>query len=96
MTSDDDGEREDHSPTVAVNTPLQRYQRCRNDDHSDGKDDADDQRKPETSQDLRNLEEEVRAFDFLLRRAPSNIVREQVGEKSLRQVNGEATEEEEA
>jgi hypothetical protein len=40
--------------------------------------------------------EEIRAFDFFLRRAPCHIVREQVCENSLAQGNAEAPKKEEA
>jgi hypothetical protein len=45
---------------------------------------------------LRDLDEEVGAFDLLLRRAPLNIVRDQVGDEGLGQVDRQTAEEEEA
>ncbi len=43
-----------------------------------------------------NFLEEIGAFDFLLRRTPCHIVREQVCENSLTQGNAESPKEEEA
>ena len=45
---------------------------------------------------LWDLLEEIRPFNFFLRRAPCHVVGEQVREDSLTQGNAEPTEEEEA
>ena len=51
---------------------------------------------PEALQDLGYLEPEVRSLDFLLRSTPCNVIREKVSEKSLREMDAEPPEEEEA
>ena len=68
----------------------------REDDHAGGDNDTCDEGDPETLDDLGNLEPKVGALDFLLCCSPRDVVREQVGEQSLREMDAEATEEEEA
>ena len=48
---------------------------------------ADDERQPETVQHARDLDEEVGPFDLFLRRASHDVVREEVCEESLGQMN---------
>ena len=55
----------------------------------------DDERDAEAGDDLGNLLPEVRALHFFLRRAPRDVVREQVREKGLREMDAQAAKEEE-
>ena len=96
MTPSDDSKREDNGPVEARNLPPwgQKVGREHNDHREHEK--ADDERQPETAQDAWDLDEEVRPFDLFLRRAPRDVIREEVGEESLGQVNRQAAEEKEA
>jgi hypothetical protein len=76
--------------------PSWWYEVGREDDHHHDYEEADDERQPETVQDFRDLIEEVGLLDLFLCRAPRDVVREEVCEQSLRQVDRQATEKEEA
>ena len=89
-------EREYHRPPRARDAPLERHERRRADHHARDDHGAHEEREPEALEDLRHLLEEVRALDLLLRRAPSDVVREEVGEERLRKMDAQAAEEEEA
>jgi hypothetical protein len=90
-------EGEDDTPAAHdVKAPLDRDERCREDDAPDPESEGDEEGDPETLEDTRDLDKEVRTLDLLLGGAPLNVVAEQVGEEGLRQVNRETTEEEEA
>lgn len=95
MTPKRDSDGEDHRPRRAEDLPPARDEVRREDDHRNAHDDRRDEREPEPAQDLRHLEPEVRLFDLLLRRAPRDVVREQVREQRLRQVDAQPAEEEE-
>ena len=90
------GEREDHCPVDAGDLPSRWHEVAREDEYHDEQKEADDQRKPETAQDPRHFDEEVRPLDLLLGRAPRDVVREQVREQGLRQVDRQTAKEEEA
>jgi len=91
-----DRERENDGPVDARDLPPQRYEAGREDDHHRKHEEADEEREPETAQDSRDLDEKVGPLDLLFGRAPCDVKREEVREESLGQVNGQATEEEEA
>ena len=96
MTPSYDSQWEDDGPGFTGNLPTSRYETGReNDNHSDHKE-ADDERQPEAAQDSRDLDEEVGLLNLLLGRAPRDVVREEVREDSLGQVDRQAAEEEEA
>ena len=69
---------------------------CREHDDHREHEKADDERQPETAQNAWDLDEEVRPFDLFLCRAPHDIVREEVREERLGQMNRQATKEKEA
>lgn len=96
MTPSHDSQWEDDSPGHAGNLPSSRYETGREDNYHCDHKEADDERQPEAAQDSRNLDEEVGLLDLLLGRAPRYVVREEVREDSLGQVDRQATEEEEA
>lgn len=96
MTRHRHRQREYHSPRRPIDLPLQRHKRRREDDHRRDEDDRDRKLDPEPGDDLRDLLEEIRPLDFLLRRAPLDVVGEHVGEDGLRERDGETAEEEEA
>lgn len=96
MASGYNRKREDNGPINAGNLPPwgQKVGREHNDHHEHEK--ADDERQPKTAQDARDLDEEVGPFDLFLRRAPRDVVREEVCEERLGQVNRQTAEEKEA
>lgn len=96
MASYDDGEREDDGPRRAVYAPLEGHKRRAQDDHPRDNDPGHEPHEPEPLEDLRHLLEEVRALDLLLRRTPSDVVREEMREDRLRYRNGQPAKEEEA
>ena len=96
MTPNSNSKREDDGPVPREDLPATGYGVGRKDDHSHGNDEAEDEREPESAEDLRDFEPEVGALYFLLRRTPCDVVREQVSEKSLGKVYGETAKEEEA
>lgn len=89
-------QRHDNGPVPAKDTPADRYNVCAHDDHRGATGEADNQREPETLEDLGHFEPEVRTLDLLLCCAPGDVVREEVGEERLREMNAESAEEEEA
>lgn len=95
MTPKRDSDGEDHRPRRAQDLPPARDEVRRQHDHRNTHDDRRDEREPEPAQDLRHLEPEVRLLHLLLRRAPRDVVREQVREQRLRQVDAQPAEEEE-
>ena len=96
MAADSDCEREDDSPVPAVDLPARWYRGRREDDHHGDEQNANDKRNPEAFEDLGHLEPKVGALDFLLCRAPGDVVREEVRKEGLREMDGETTKEEEA
>jgi len=95
MGAGDDGKREDDRPTRAVDAPVHGHQGRSGDDHACDDGGTNYERQPEATENLGHFEEEVGALHFLLRRSPADVVREQVGEKGLREMDGQSTEEEE-
>ena len=83
MTTRDNSERENDSPVESLYTPVNGDEFCTEDDHSDDRDYRQYEGEPESVEDLGYFLEEVRTFNFLLRRTPCNVVREQMGEKCL-------------
>ena len=96
MAADSDREREDYRPVPAEDSPTDGNERGGEDDHRDGNDEADDEREPEPTKDLGDLEPEVGALDLFLRRTPGDVVRDEVGNQRLGEMDTEAAEEEEA
>jgi hypothetical protein len=96
MAPSDDRKREDDGPIDAGDLPPCGNKVCRQHNDQDEHETADDERQPETRQDARDLDEEVGPFDLFLRRAPRDVVREEVREERLGQVNRQAAKEKEA
>ena len=96
MTPSYDCQWEDDSPGYTGNLPSSRYETGRENDHHCDQNEADDERQPETAQDSRDLDEKVGLLNLLLGRAPRDVVREEVREESLGQMDRYATKEEEA
>ena len=96
MAPSDDGKRKDNRPVDARDLPPCGYEVGREHDDHHEHEKADNERQPETAQDARDLNEEVRPFDLFLRRAPRDVVREEVREERLGQMNRQAAEEKEA
>lgn len=88
--------REDDSPAFASNSPLDGNKRRRDDDDPGEQQNRHEQREPEPLRDLWDLLEEIRSLDFLLRRTPRDVVREQVCEDRLGERDRETAKEEEA
>ncbi len=87
---------EDDRPVlVSADAPRGGHERQGKDDHHDDERAADREHEPETLEDLGDLEPEVRALDLFLRRLPYDVVREQVCEEGVREMDREAAEEEE-
>ena len=88
--------REGHndSPVPAEDAPADWDGGRGEEDHDECRDAADDERDAEAGDDLGNLLPEVRALHFFLRRAPRDVVREQVREKGLREMDAQAAKEE--
>ena len=96
MTPNRNRQREDHRPIPALDLPPTRDGGGGEDDHDDRDDEREDEREPEAAQDLGHLEPEVGPLDLLLRRAPRDVVAEEVREQRLGEVDREPAEEEEA
>ena len=96
MAPRNDCQRENHSPIQTLDPPIHGDDRQTEYHHPRNQDKAHDYTQPEPPQDLRDLQEEVAAFDLLLRRAPRDVVREQVREDGLAQRDREPAEEEKA
>jgi hypothetical protein len=94
MAPGDYWKREDNGPIDAGDLPLapwgHKVGREHNDHHEYEK--ADDERQPETAHGAWDLDEEVGPFDLFLRRAPRNVIQEEVREECLGQENRQATE----
>lgn len=80
-------EGEDDGPGVSGNPPFCREEATREEDHRRNRDDTDNERQPESSQDSRDLLEEVGCFDFLLRRTPRDVIREEMREQGFGQMD---------
>ena len=96
MGAGEQRKREDDRPRGAVYPPLDRDERRAEDDHRSDEDPREEPREPEALEDLGHLLEEVGPLDFLLRRAPGDVVAEHVREERLGEVDRQAAEEEEA
>ena len=96
MAPSNDCKREDNGPIDAGDLPPRGYKVGREYDDHHEHEKADDERQPETAQDARDLDEEVGSFNLFLRRAPRDVVREEMREERLGQVNRQAAEEKEA
>jgi hypothetical protein len=96
MAPSNDRKREDNGPIDAGDLPPRGHKVCREHDDHREHEKADDERQPETAQDARDLDEEVGPLDLFLRRPPRDVVREEVREERLGQVNRQAAEEKEA
>jgi hypothetical protein len=95
VARDGEGQREDAGP-VRDDAPLVRDEAKGEDNHRRDADEAKDDGDPEAFKDLGDLDEEVGALDFFLGCSPLDIVRDEMGEEGLGEMDGEATEEEEA
>jgi len=96
MATCDEREREDDCPGV-WGYPICQWDKGggKNANHHEH-DEAEGESKPESTQDFGDFFEEIGLFDFLLRRTPRDVIREEVGEQGLGQVNRNATKEEKA
>ena len=95
-SKDDLRERHDNGPVPAEDAPADGDCVRGEDDHRGAERYADDEREPEALEDLGDLLPEVRPLDLLLGRAPCDVVREEVREQRLGQVDTEPAEEEKA
>ena len=89
-------EGEEKGPGALLDPPLRRYECCRKDDDGENAESRDHGRDPETLEDLGDFHPEIRSLNFLLRRTPSDVAREKVGKNDLRDVDRQATKENEA
>jgi len=89
-------EGEDKGPRTLLDSPFGGHQASGKDDNGDDTQSRNHEREPEPFEDLGDFHPEIRTFDLLLCRTPCDIVREEVGENGLGNVNGQATEEDEA
>ena len=96
MTPHHNRQRKDHRPIIVQHLPRVRHERRRQHNHRRDEDERDDEREPEAFRDLWYLEPEVRALDLFLGCTPGDVVREEVREEGLGEVDAEAAEEEEA
>lgn len=71
---------EDDRPVIIVDPPSFRDEVECHDDHQDAREYAQHECEPEPLENLGHLQPEVRPLDLLLRRAPGDIVREQMRE----------------
>lgn len=85
-----------YNDTPLLDLPPHRDEGSGQNDHTSADDNADEEGQPEPPQNLRDLNPEVGPFDFFLRGAPCDVVREDVCEEGLGDVDAEATEEEKA
>lgn len=70
--------RENNTPVRPRNPPLLCYHRKRQNNHRCDHDKSKNEDRPVPLPDLGHLEEEIRPLDFLLSRAPRNIIREEM------------------
>jgi len=94
MAGRHDGEREDNTPRIPTDTPLQRHDSRGAHDHACDNDDGGSQGEPEPFEDFRNFLEEIRTLHFLDGRRPRDVVRKQMREDSLTNRDAQATKEE--
>ena len=78
MAPSDHRKREVGGPIDARDLPLRGHKVGRKHDDHREREEADDERQPETAQYARDLDKEVGPFDLFLRRAPRDVVREEV------------------
>ena len=95
-SKDDLRERHDNGPVPAEDAPADGDCVRGEDDHRGAERYADDEREPEALEDLGDLLPEVRPLDLLLGRTPCDVVREEVREQRLGEVDTEPAEEEKA
>ena len=87
MAPCDHRERENNGPINSRDPPSRGYKVGREDNHHRKQEEANDERQPKAAQDSRDLDEEVGPLDLLLGRAPRDVIREEVREERLGQVN---------
>lgn len=85
--------RYDDRTAADLNAPVRRYNLRRGQDYSDEEDGRNDEGDSESLADLRHHFEEVGPLDLLLRR-PCHVVRKQMDEDRLAEVDTEPAEEE--
>ena len=74
MTPCHDSEREDDGPGGSRNLIPQRKKCAREDTDHPKREETDDESQPEPAQDSRDLDEEIRALDFLFRSTPRDVI----------------------
>ena len=87
MTPHTNPQRKNHRPVPSRNPPLRSYQSTAEHHHRGYDERRDDDGEPEAAGDLGDLDEEVRALDFFLRRAPGDVVGDAVREEGLGEVD---------
>ena len=87
MASSYEGEREDDGPGRCWDLPFEGKDAAREDNHRRKHEKTDQERQPEPAQDSRDLDEKVRPLDFLFRRTPRDVIREEMREQRLGQVD---------
>lgn len=86
--------RDDNSPTGAGDGPGTRHDWGGEDNHHSDRQEGDENREPESLEDLRNFLEEVGELDFLLGGCPRHVVGEKMSEHRSSQMETQSTEEE--
>ena len=80
-------QREDHRPVPPGNPPLRPNNPAAEHHHRRDDERRDDDGEPEAAGDLGDLDEEVRALDFFLCRAPGDVVGDAVRDERLGEVD---------
>ena len=87
MAGSHEREREEDGPRGSGNLPIRRDKAGRKDYHHHNRDETENECQPEPAQDFRDLLEKVGLFDFLLRRTPRDVKREEMREQGLGQMD---------
>jgi len=95
VTSGLDSEREDDTPTGAIDTPLNGYQGSGADNHSRDDNHRDQQWEPEALENFGYLLEEIRTTDFLDGGRPGYVIGEHMSQDGLADWDTQPAKEEE-
>ena len=87
MACGHEGEWEEDSPGISGNLIAQRDKAGREDKHHPKREDTEKECEAEPAHDSRDLLEKVRLFDFLLRCTPRDVIREEMCEQGLGQMD---------
>ena len=87
MAPSDDRKREVDGPIDAKDLPPRGHRVGREHDDHRKHENSDDERQPEMARDARDLNKEVGPFGLFICSAPRDVVREEVREERLGQMN---------